>query len=110
LYISDQVRPSITSDYDIAVGPGATPVDLGAGAASEQTQAQPDNPRAGLVVILVAVLILGTIFSLAARQRVPPARRLLVEIAELDNQNAEKPSPRYEEQRAELVRRLRETA
>src|SRR5262245_49739134 len=113
LYIGNTFRETPTSEYLLMVGRGATPIEFENAddpSASQQSVSQPDNPGAGLAVIIVAVFVLTTIFALALRQRVPPERRLLVEIADLDNRNANTPMPRYEEQRAELVRRLRETA
>jgi hypothetical protein len=110
LYIGQTFRQLPASEYELLVGPGATPIDLNAAATEESSTPSPDHPRAGLTVILVGIILLSTIFGLALRNRIPPERRLLVEIAQLDNRNAATPLPRYEEQRAELVRRLRESA
>ena len=60
-------------------------------------------------MIAVGVVLMSLVFGFALRQRIPPERRLLMEIAELDNRNATTPVAKYEEQRAELVRRLRES-
>ena len=111
LYIGEPIREVPTGPYLVKVGPGATPIDLTTTPTAQPTvPAQPDNPRAGLMVIVVSVLALSIVFGLAARPRVPAGRRLLVEIAELDNRHAASPLADYEQQRAELLRRLHESA
>jgi hypothetical protein len=109
LYIGQTFRTLPTSEYVLPVGPGATPIDLDNPPPPDQPVGS-DNHTAGLTVIAVGVVLMSLIFGFALRQRIPPERRLLVEIAELDNRNATNPVARYEEQRAELVRRLRESA
>ena len=108
LYIGQTFRSVPTSEYVLPVGPGATPIDLDNPPPPDEPVG-PDNPAAGLAVIAVGVVLMSLIFGFALRQRIPPERRLLVEIAELDNRNATTPLAKYEEQRAELVRRLRES-
>jgi hypothetical protein len=110
LYIGQTFRSVPTSEYQLMVGPGATPIDLDTPPPDDTAPPGPDNPRAGLAVIAVGVVLLSLVFGFALRHRIPPERRLLLEIAELDNRNATTPVARYEEQRAELVRRLRESA
>jgi hypothetical protein len=111
LYIGDPIRSVPTGEYVVKVGPGATPIDLTTAPAPQPTVAvQPESNRAGLIVVVVSLILLGSILALAARPRVPPGRRLLVEIAELDNRHAATPLANYEQQRAELLRRLRESA
>ena len=109
LYIGQTFRTLPTAEYTLLVGPGATPIDLDNPPPPDEPVG-PDNYPAGLAVIAVGVVVMSLIFGFALRQRIPPERRLLVEIAELDNRNATNPVARYEEQRAELVRRLRESA
>ena len=118
LYIGDTFRDNPPAPYIVSVGPGATPVDFGAGtpgattppAQVAPTPVGPDSKGAGAAVIAIAAGILAAILFLTSRQGTPPARRLLVEIADLDNRNEQAPVSKYEEQRAELLRRLRESA
>ena len=106
LYIGQTFRTLPTTEYLLLVGPGATPIDLDNPPPADEPVG-PDNPAAGLAVIAVGVVLMSVIFGFALRQRIPPERRLLVEIAQLDNRNSTNPVAKYEEQRAELVRRLR---
>jgi hypothetical protein len=110
LYIGQTFRSVPTSEYQLMVGPDATPIDLNTPPPADNAPVGPDNLRAGLAVIVVGVVLLSLVFGFALRHRVPPERRLLLEIAELDNRNVAAPMATYEEQRAELVRRLRESA
>jgi hypothetical protein len=111
LYIGDTFREGAPTEYLLRVGPGATPIELGAGAQAN-TPAAPPAPsnRAGIFVLIVSGVMLSGVFLLAARQRGSPARKLLVEIADLDNRHDESPVNGYAQERAELLRRLRESA
>jgi hypothetical protein len=112
LYIGDTFRQPITGEYRLPVGPGATPIELGEAtrAPAEGTPARdPAGQTAGLWVIAISVLVLGGIVALTARPRTPHSRRLLVEIAQLDNREEQSAQPDYTTQRAELIRRLRES-
>ncbi|MEX2283158.1 MAG: Ig-like domain-containing protein [Gemmatimonadota bacterium] len=102
LYIGDTFRNDPPPGYALRVGPGATPIELGT--------PQPTPNRAGLVVLVVSIIVFGSVFFFAARQRRESARQLLVEIADLDNNNERTARPNYEQERAELMRRLRESA
>ena len=61
-------------------------------------------------MLLVSAILLGGIFFLAMRRQSVSGRQLLVEIADLDNRNEVTALPSYTQQRAELLRRLRESA
>lgn len=112
LFIGETFRQLPTGEYLLPVGPGATPIDLGeaARATPEPVPADRSARSAGLIVILVATLVLGGIVSWAAWPRPSHARRLLREIAELDNRHADAALTNYEVQRSDLLRRLRESA
>jgi hypothetical protein len=112
LYIGETFRQPISGEYRLPVGPGATPIELGEATRTpgQATPAvDPAGQRAGLWVIVIAVIVLGGILLLTARSRAPHARRLLVEIAQLDNREEHSAQPDYTAQRAELIRRLRES-
>jgi hypothetical protein len=112
LYIGETFRQPISGEYRVPVGPGATPIELGETTRTPGESAVPEDRSgrtAGLVVIAIAVLILGGIVAVTARPRAPHARRLLVEIAQLDNREEQSAQPNYADQRAELIRRLRES-
>lgn len=111
LYIGETFRQPVTGEYRLAVGPGATPIELG-----EAVRSQPEAPPldrsgrlAGLMVILVSTVVLAAIVGWAARPRPAHARRLLLEIAQLEERHAQDTLSNYDLQRAELLRRLRES-
>ena len=110
LYIGDTFRGDPPPGYALRVGPGATPIELGTPAAAPTAPSRPETNRAGLAVLLVSAILLGGIFFLATRRRSVSGRQLLVEIADLDNRNEVTALPSYAQQRAELLRRLRESA
>ncbi len=112
LYIGDTFRNDLPAGYALRVGPGATPIELGTPnpGAAPATASPPKSSSAGLAVLAVAAILFGGIFFLAARRRGASGRQLLVEIADLDNRHAKSAQPRYEQDRAELLRRLRESA
>jgi hypothetical protein len=112
LYIGDTFRQPVSGEYRLAVGPGVTPIEVG-----DAVRTTPEAPpvdrsgqTAGLVVILVAALVLGGIIAWAARPRPAQVRRLLLEIAALDNRHDQATLGNYDVQRSELLRRLRESA
>jgi hypothetical protein len=108
-YIGEPFRESAPASYIVSVGPGATPIELGAATAATATP-PPARNRAGLMVLIVSALLFGGILILAVGRQGAPGRQLLVDIADLDNRNEKSPLPNYETQRAELLRRLRESA
>jgi hypothetical protein len=112
LYIGETFRQPFQGEYRVPVGPGATPIDLSATSGPAQPPApQNDSSRtAGMMVILVSAIVLGGLVLLAARPRAANTRRLLVEIADLDNRNDEAPVTNYKLLRSDLLRRLRESA
>lgn len=110
LYIGDTFRNDPPPGYALRVGPGATPIELGTSASPPPAAAPTRTNRAGITVLLVSAILLGGIFFLAVRRRAVSGRQLLVEIADLDNRNEVTALPGYSQQRAELVRRLRESA
>ena len=110
LYIGDTFRGDPPAGYALRVGAGATPIELGTPASTPAPAAPPETNRAGIAVLLVSAILLGGIFFLAMRRRAGSGRQLLVEIAELDNRNEVTTLPTYAQQRAELLRRLRESA
>jgi hypothetical protein len=110
LYIGDTFRGDPPPGYALRVGPGATPIELGTTASAPTPPARPEPNRAGIAVLIVSAILLGGIFFLAARRRSVSGRQLLVEIADLDNRNEVTALPSYSQQRAELLRRLRESA
>lgn len=112
LYIGEPFRRSEQpADYVVAVGPGATPIELGGAGAATQAPPppSPSERRAGLVVVLITALLFGGVAVLMIRKNTPPQRRVLLEIAELDERNAARPIRDYENRRRLLVDRLRET-
>lgn len=112
LYIGEPFRRSEQpADYLVAVGPGATPIELGGAGAAPQTAPAPSpyDTRAGLVVVLIAVALFGSVAFFMMRRSTPPQRRVLLEIAELDERNAARPVRDYEKRRTLLLERLRET-
>jgi hypothetical protein len=112
LYIGDPFRDVIPADYLVRVGPGATPIEFGNTQNSPVTPQAGSNPGGGgAAIIVIALLGLGALIWIAfARGRTPQSRRLLVEIANLDNRQEITALPDYDDQRAELLRRLRESA
>ena len=112
LYIGETFRQPIGGEYRVAVGPGATPINLGTATGPAQPPRPPEKSTrtAGMMVIVVATLVLGGIVLLAARPRAANTRRLLVQIADLDNRNTEAPVTNYQLLRSDLLRRLRESA
>jgi hypothetical protein len=110
LYVGDTFRAELPLQYVVRVGPGATPVNLDAAQPAAPPATDSSSDRDGAIVVLLALAGLGAIILLAARQRRPAGRQLLVEIADLDNRNDVTPLPQYEQQRAALLQRLRESA
>ena len=112
LYIGDTFRDGSPTEYLLRVGPGATPIELGNTRGTSTPAAPPAAPgnRAGLAVLIVSGVVLAAVFLLAARSRGSPVRKLLVEIADLDNRHEASPVAGYAQERAELLRRLRESA
>ena len=111
LYVGEPFRGNeLPGDYVLLVGPGATPIDFSGIQANPAGAVQrTDNRTAGLIVVLVAALALGGGAFLLWRRSLPPRRRLLVEIAELDERHTAKPVRDYELKRRALIERLRET-
>jgi hypothetical protein len=108
LYIGDLLRAPFSLDQEYVVRVGVNPVDLG-GAASSPAVApvtQKADRRAGVIVILVAGLLIGSILLFAIRRRPPERRRLLVELARLERELAEGTDPILQKRRLELRRRL----
>lgn len=111
LYIGEMFRDELPADYVLRVGPGGTPLNLGAATTSRPAPRPPrESNSAGIVIIVVAAIGLAGLLLFAARPRRSPIRQLLVEIADLDNRNEVSPLAQYDRQRAELLRRLRESA
>ena len=110
LYIGDTFRNDPPPGYALRVGAGATPIELGTPAAGPPAVAPTETNAAGLAVLIVSAVLLGGVFFLATRGRAVSGRRLLVEIADLDNRNEASAQPSYPQRRAELLRRLRESA
>lgn len=114
LYIGETFREApVQPDYTISVGPGATPINLGPvrpEAAAQPPPADNSARKAGIMIVVTVALLGVSIFAFAMSRRTDPRRRLLIEVADLDNRHADAPLDNYEAQRAELLRRLRETA
>ena len=114
LYIGETFRDApATADYSIAVGPGATPIDMGPPSATAATPPTPPDEtsrKAGLMIVAIVGLTALAIVGFALSRRTDPMRRLLIEVADLDNRHEQTPIADYDTQRAELLRRLRETA
>jgi hypothetical protein len=115
LYIGELIRDVLPSDYVVRVGPGATPVEFGPAAptppaVAAQSRPQPRPP--GIAAIVIGLLGVGTLLWIASAgaRRTPESRRLLIEVAELDNRHEATEIPAYAQRRAELLRRLRESA
>ena len=113
LYIGETFRDAPTAgEYIVAVGPNATPINLGpaVGTTPPPRPADPASRRAGAAVIAAVVSLSVLIVYLVSRRKTSPTRRLLVEIADLDNRHEARAISDYHEQRNELLRRLRESA
>lgn len=113
LYIGETFREApVVASYVVEVGPGATPINLGA-AVRENAAAPSVDRRARSTALLIAGIILSLSAALilaATRFRSSPTRKLLVEIGDLDNRHLQQPVEGYETIRSDLLRRLRETA
>jgi hypothetical protein len=111
IYIGEMFRAEPPADYVVRIGPGGTPLNLGAATTSTPAPAPaPDSNAAGTMIIILSGLGLAGLLLFATRQRRSPIRQLLVEIADLDNRNEVTPLAQYDRQRAELMQRLRESA
>jgi hypothetical protein len=111
LFIGPTFRQPPSGEYRLPVGPGATPIKM-AEEFDQPSEAPADRAGqfAGLMVILVTSVLVGSIVWWAAWPRPSHARRLMLEIAELDNRHAQTALTNYEVQRSDLLRRLRESA
>ena len=94
----------------LRVGPGGTPLNVGAAARTQLPPPVRETNTAGTVIIVLTALGLGGLLLFATRRRRSPLRQLLVEIADLDNRNEITPLPHYDRLRADLLQRLRESA
>ena len=85
LFMGDLLRPPFPAGQEYIVRVGVNPVDFsGATAAPEPTVRPAGNTRAGAAVILIAALVIGGVFFVGLRRRPPEQRRLLVELARLE--------------------------
>lgn len=112
LYIGDTFQSDYTGQYNLPVGPGATPIhiDPPSSQAGPENLQTPEDRIAGIIVILAGILSVGAIVWIFVRPRPSPIRPLFLEIARLDEEYEQQPSEANRARRAELVRKIREAA
>lgn len=112
LYIGDTFARNYAGDYSLAVGPGAVPIRLdpaGSDDSVEELRTREDT-IAGIAVILVGLLSVAGIVWLFVRPKPSPVRPMLIEVARLDEEYEQHPTEANRARRADLVRKIRETA
>ena len=109
LFMGDMLRPPFPANKEYIVQVGVNPVDFGTGATAapaDTPRPQKDGNTAGVLVIVIAVGVIGSIAFVALRRRPPEHRRLLVELARLEDEIAAKPDAVLQKRRLELRERL----
>ncbi|HUP88693.1 MAG TPA: carboxypeptidase-like regulatory domain-containing protein [Longimicrobiales bacterium] len=111
LYIGEMLKAPFPTTKDYVVQVGVNPVDLG-GQQDEQPVApevQEKDRSAGIAVIVAAIALIALIASIALSRRPPARRRMLVQLARLENEIDANPSDAetLQKRRAELRARLR---
>ena len=112
LFVGDMMRPPFPSNQEYIVQVGVNPVDLGQ---SQQNAAPPPSPQEqqkdrsnGIIVVIVAVVVISLAGFLLWRRRPPAHRRVLVQLARLEDEIESHPDDaRLQKRRAELRTRLR---
>jgi len=108
LYMGDMLRPPFPSGQEYVVQVGVNPVDFGTGSATPPSATVPlqqrDTRVAGAVVIVIAVGVIAALVIVVIRRRPPEHRRLLVELARIEDEIAlaATPDTTLEKRRTEL--------
>ena len=114
LYMGDMLRPPFPSGQEYIVQVGVNPVDFGASSAPPSTNVEfapgdrADDGRAGTIVIVVAIAVIAGVIIVVLHRRPPEHRRLLVELARIEDEIATGSGPDavLERRRSELRNRL----
>lgn len=100
LFMGEMMRLPFPDSLEYSIEAGDDPVRL-------PEPVAPQDRRAGLFVIIAGALLVAGVLLFAFRRRVPEHRRLLVELANLDDQDH---SPATERRRKHLYERLKRKA
>jgi hypothetical protein len=117
LFMGDMLRPPFPRGQQYIVQVGVNPVDFGSSGATPPPASErafgpgdraTENRVAGTLVIMVAILVIASVVFVALRRRPPEHRRLLVELARIEAEIAERATPdtTLEKRRQELRERL----
>ncbi len=114
LYIGEMLRAPLTADaraYAIIVGPEGRLPPIGPAATTPVRAPQSDDSRRNVLIVFGSFLAAASVIALLlARGRgMPQRRRLLIEIAELDERHAATPEDEvlWRQRRGELLDELR---
>jgi hypothetical protein len=100
LFMGEMMRLPFPDSLEYSIEAGDDPVRL-------PEPVPPQDRRAGLFVILGGVVLVAGVLLFAFRRRIPEHRRLLVELANLDDNDH---SPAAERRRKHLYERLKRKA